>query len=59
MVEIIGEDFPEANCVLLKSGHSDPICVRASVVVLFIKRLSVQLMLFRLFLSCKKQCLTL
>lgn len=50
-MEVIGEDFPEANCVPLKSGRSDPICILADVVVVFLTHLLVQFMLFILFLS--------
>lgn len=55
-MEVIGEDFPEANCVPLKSGRSDPICILADVVVVFLTHLLVQFMLFILFYQvCNSQ----
>lgn len=53
MGEVIGEDFPEANCVLLKSGRSDPMCILGHGVVLFVTYVSVQFMFFILFCHVK------
>lgn len=59
-MELIGEDFPESNCVLLRCGHSGPMCILPDVVVVFVTHPSVQCVLYILtILSCKNQCVTL